>query len=1397
MKSVAGLESSELPLIKSDNLFPVVGIGASAGGLDAFKKLLKSIPVNSGMAYVLVQHLDPSHESLLPEILQKITSILVYEISDDIKVKPNCIYVIPSNKIMLATDGVLQLAPRPAKSKAERTLPIDLFFTSLAEVHQTHAIGVVLSGTASDGTLGLKAIKDHGGITFAQNEASAAYEGMPNSAIQAGVVDFILPPEEIPTKILEITKTMLVHGEEPNILHKDDDVFRQILALLRIRKGNDFTYYKQTTIRRRILRRMALNKNGKPADYLQFLRGNTAEQDALYQDMLIPVTEFFRDTKPFEHLSETVFPQIIKNKTPDQTIRVWVAGCSTGEEVYSIAICLKELLGPSHQRVQIFATDISEPAIAKARLGIYKKSETSIVSPQRLNDFFTKTNGSYQIIKQLREMCVFALHNFLKDPPFGKMDFISCRNVLIYMEPYLQKKALTTFHYSLNPNGFLLLGKSETTSCVPEFFTPAGKNDKLFNRKDVPGKFMHVASARSEQYFGFTDSGAKPDVVRTDFQKTADDILLSKYTPAGVVVNEELDIVYFRGATGNYLEQSAGKPSHNLLKMARQGLAFELRNILHKAKKEKAPVIKENIPLQINGSLHQISIETIPLANTIEPHYLILFHDHNQSTIALTAETGSKHSLKTKKDEKDLRIKQLELELEQIRDDMRSITEDQEAANEELQSANEELLSGSEELQSLNEELETNKEELQSTIEELTIVNHEIISLNEILTDARDYAEAIRDTVHEPMLILDKNFRITSANNSFFKYFGVKEEETEGKLLYELGNGQWDIPALHELLDHIIPMHTDFKEFEISHNFPVIGEKMLLLNANRIVQKSGQEERILLAIEDITSQKMSEKELTEAKVFAEMSAMLADEAKIKAEISAQIAKDAVVAKQQFLSNMSHEIRTPMNAIIGFTKAMMKTEISSKQKEFLTAIKVSGDTLIVLINDILDLAKVDAGKMKFEQLPFNLLQSQSAIIRLFENKTGDKKLELVNEYDSEIPEILVGDEVRLNQILMNLISNAVKFTDKGKITVSVRKLKEEQNQVSIEFAVKDTGIGIPQEDLGKIFENFQQASSDTSRLYGGTGLGLAIVKQLVEQQGGSVNVQSQVNDGSVFSFILTFGKSVTSVVPDPKVSEERLINPVLKILVVEDMALNRLLMKTILDDFGFENDMAENGKIALDLMKTNNYDLILMDLQMPEMNGFETTEYIRKTLKSQVPIIALTADVTTVDLAKCKVAGMNDYISKPIDEDLLYNKISGLHLITLTKDKVAAVSGANPKDSVIDLQYLLRRSKSDSEKMIELLTIYIEQTPSITKAMMQSLKDKDWEALAAAVHKLIPSIPIIGIGDTYVAIAKTVQEYASTKQKLNEIPGLVLQLEHVFARAGKELEEELRKLKKGV
>jgi len=545
------------------------------------------------------------------------------------------------------------------------------------------------------------------------------------------------------------------------------------------------------------------------------------------------------------------------------------------------------------------------------------------------------------------------------------------------------------------------------------------------------------------------------------------------------------------------------------------------------------------------------------------------------------------------------------------------------------------------------------------------------------------------------------------------------------------------------------------------------------------------------------------------------------------------------AKQQFLSNMSHEIRTPMNAIIGFTKVILKTDLTGKQKEYLNAIKLSGDALIVLINDILDLAKVDAGKMTFEQVPFKMALSISAMLHLFETKIQEKNLKLEIEFDSKIPKVLLGDPVRLHQVIINLVSNAVKFTSIGKINVSVQLRDEDEENVTIEFIVTDTGIGIPPSKMETIFENFQQASSGTSRLYGGTGLGLAIVKQLVESQGGTISVKSKPGEGSTFSFTLSFQKTNEAAEMEAAIAETYEENRNIKVLVVEDIALNQLLMKTLLDDFGFDRDVADNGRIAIEKLKAKTYDVILMDLQMPEMNGFEATEYIRNTMNSKIPIIALTADVTTVDLAKCNAAGMNDYIAKPIDEKLLFTKIIGLVKKTPVanevnvkengngrqsalahtngKDEAGQDNGANEKLRCTDMTYLMQHTKSNPNLIMEMISLYLVQTPPLVSAMKQGLQDENWDIVYAAVHKMIPSFSIMGISEEYENMAKKIQEFARLSARAGtdgnetgkagsqqhieaclpdrqEIHGLVLQLATICEKACIELGMEFNKLK---
>ena len=651
-----------------------------------------------------------------------------------------------------------------------------------------------------------------------------------------------------------------------------------------------------------------------------------------------------------------------------------------------------------------------------------------------------------------------------------------------------------------------------------------------------------------------------------------------------------------------------------------------------------------------------------------------------------------------------------------------------------------------------------------------------------------NYANSLIEASLDPLITISTEGKITDMNAALEKITGVSRKELKGTDFLDYFTEPQkarevykEVFAKGSVADYPLTLrHANGKLTDV------------LFNGSVYKDNRGNVLGVVIVARDVTEQKRIATELTEAIVFAELAVGIAEEAKEKAESATLIAENAVKAKQQFLSNMSHEIRTPMNAIIGFTKVLLKTELSAKQKEYLLAIKMSGDALIVLINDILDLAKVDAGKMTFEQTPFKMAASISAMLHLFETKIMEKNLKLVKEYDKNIPDVLVGDPVRLHQIILNLVSNAVKFTTKGKITVSVNLLYEDENQAIIRFSVADTGIGIPEAKIGKIFENFQQASSGTSRLFGGTGLGLAIVKQLVEPQGGIITVKSKIDEGSTFSFVLSFLKTAAEAEAEAENLELDSEIKGLKVLVVEDITLNQLLMKTLLDDFGFERDVADNGKIAIEMMRQKSYDVVLMDLQMPEMNGFEATDYIRNVMKSSIPIIALTADVTTVDLAKCKLVGMNDYIAKPVDERLLYTKIIGL--IKRWNGPEACIKEDVGRYKCIDLEYLNQRTKSRPKLMLEMIKAYLEQTPPLITAMKQSLVDKNWDLLYASVHKIIPSFSIMGISIDFENMAKKVQEYAINQKQAEGIPDLVFQLEKICSQACTELEAEYNRIK---
>ena len=773
--------------------FPIVAIGASAGGLEAYTEFFRALAVDTGMAFVLVQHLDPTHHSLLTELIAKTTRMPVEEVKSGIKVRQNRVYVIPPNCLMLLAKGALNLTPRSPKSEPHGDLAINFFMRSLAQEKQEKAIGVVLSGTGSDGTSGLEDIKAEGGITFAQEPGSARYDGMPRSAIDSGCVDFILPPAEIAQELDQIRHHPHPRLENQEDVPSDDSISRQpspqqkaftrVIEQLRRTSGVDFSQYKPNTIHRRALRRMMILKLDTLDEYGQHLRDHPEEARKLYDDVLIPVTSFFRDFEAFEALKTQVYPAIVKDEANKGTIRMWAPGCSTGEETYSLAMTLLEFLGDkaSSYQIQIFGTDLNEKGIEKARAGLYRESIAEEISKERMQRFFVKVDGGYRVNKAVRDLCVFARQNLGNDPPFSQMNVVACRNLLIYIQPVLQKKIVPILHYALKPHGFLVLGGSESVAAFPDLFSTVDKKHKIYAKRETISRLhydfatTHYPSLLGTDFPGGALKSQGPAKEELDVQAEADRLLLKNHTPPGVIVNSAMEVVHFRGRTTPYLEQSSGKPSVNLLKLARNGLAMELRSLIAAAQKKGATVQQEGIPFDGNGHKRILNLSVAPLgekgahggrssaksaakSSLSKQFFLLLFEDVTPLGPPNAAARNKRKDGASAPDQPE--AKRLKRELAGTRDALNSAIESEEALKEEFQSANEEILSANEELQSTNEELETSKEELQSANEELNTLNTELRSKNSDLHDLSNDISNFLNSTRIPVVMLDRRLRI-------------------------------------------------------------------------------------------------------------------------------------------------------------------------------------------------------------------------------------------------------------------------------------------------------------------------------------------------------------------------------------------------------------------------------------------------------------------------------------------------------------------------------------------------------------------------------------------------------------------------------------------------------------
>jgi chemotaxis methyl-accepting protein methylase len=739
--------------------FPIVGIGASAGGLEALELFLRRAPAGSGMAFVIVQHLDPTHKGIMPELLQRATDMKVVQVKDRTKVGPDCVYVIPPNKDMSILHGILHLL-EPAAPRGLR-LPIDFFLRSLAQDQQEHSIGVILSGMGSDGTLGLRAIKEKAGVALVQDPATAKFDGMPRSAVDAGLADIVAPVEELPGKIIAyLQRTPLIASTEVTLEDKGHSALEKTVLLLRARTGHDFSLYRSNTLYRRIERRMGIHQINKIAAYVRYLQENSQELDLLFKELLIGVTNFFRDPAAWEQLREQAIPQILASRSPAQALRAWAPGCATGEEAYSLAILFKEAVEEYKSRrqltIQIFATDLDRDAINKARQGFFTENIAADVSPARLSRFFAKEERGYRVCKEIREMVIFAPQNLIMDPPFTKLDILSCRNLLIYLTPEVQKKLIPLFHYSLNPGGVLFLGSAETIGGFTDLFAPISGKSRLFRRTEsaarpepveFPASFNAGPPARLE-----ARPTPKPPV---NFQSLADQLILKHYTPPAVLVNDRGDILYISGRTGKYLEPAAGKANWNIFAMARESLRYELAGAFHKALRQKESVMLRGLKIGANGveQCVDVSVQRLDEPGPLQGLALIAFSEATAPTAAKTpARTPKKHTLHA--------LVELEQELQQARAEARTTHEEMQSSQEELRSTNEELQSTNEELQSTNEELTTSREEMQSMNEELQTLNTELLAKVEELSRSSNDMKNLLDSTDIATLFLDKELNV-------------------------------------------------------------------------------------------------------------------------------------------------------------------------------------------------------------------------------------------------------------------------------------------------------------------------------------------------------------------------------------------------------------------------------------------------------------------------------------------------------------------------------------------------------------------------------------------------------------------------------------------------------------
>ncbi|MBI3784601.1 MAG: PAS domain-containing protein [Deltaproteobacteria bacterium] len=1187
-------------------MFPIVGIGASAGGLDAFKKFFGGMPADSGAAFVLIQHLDPTRDSLTAELVGTYTRMPVVQAEDGMRIEANRVYVIPPNAYLSIRARSLRLSA-PTAPRSLR-MAVDFFLHSLAEDQHENAIGIILSGSGTDGTMGLKEIKAGGGMTMVQDPQTAQHDGMPRSAIVGGSADYILPAEQMADALLAYVQHAAVAATSMAAPpEKTTDPLAPAVEVLRTRTKFDFGGYKKGTLRRRVQRRMSLRHLNELAKYVEVLRTDPAEANALFKDLLINVTSFFREPEAWKVLQEQVIRPLVAAKGTDVPLRVWIPACATGEEAYSLAMMLIEEIEAAGKasRLQVFASDVDTEALETARVGIYPESIAAHVSPERLSRFFIKSEHSYKLNKELREVVVFAQQSLTSDPPFSRLDLISCRNLFIYLEPAVQERLLPLLHFALREGGYLFLGSAEGIGLQEDRFVPVSAKWRIYRRvgpmRHDRFQFPLTVAPLSTVASGQSPRRSNP----TRLAGLAQNLLLQRYAPACVIVNRAGEILYFHGRTDDYLTQPAGVPTQDLLAQARNGLRTKLRSALQDAIRGNQKVALTGIQMRRGGAFPRVKITVEPLtAATTESEGLWLVSLEDEPEIATNGQAADRGATVDA-----ALLQQLEYELKSTKEDLQQTIEDVRAANEELmsvneefQSSNEELETSKEELQSLNEELTTANTQLEGKIGELEAANNDLDNLltstniatlfldthlcirrftpaathlfslipsdigrpigdiaqkfadpdllrdaaavlqqpiapktemqahdgrwyvrqvlpyrtrdqrtegvvmtfsdvaAEALQEARLYAESIVDTVREPLLVLDGGLRVRSANRSFYASFHTSQEETVGRLLYELGSHEWDIPELRTLLADVLPQKRVLNDFEVQPNFASIGSRIMQLNARAIDRGGDRPHLILLAIEDLTERKRAQEALQASEDLKHVEEQVRQR---QVELAHALRISTV---GELATGLAHELNQPLSAIANGVEACARYVRSGKAEsaKILALLDdASGEALRAA--SIVDHLRgfIEKGKPEFERT--DLCEIACNVPRLLRREIEQEGIRLDLAVPAQ-PLPIYADRIQIEQILVNLMQNAIDALREAPSDRRTIQLKVWATKGMAEVAVSDTGAGVSAAATDRMFEPFFTTKAH------GLGMGLAISRSIIEAHRGRIWMKQRADGG---------------------------------------------------------------------------------------------------------------------------------------------------------------------------------------------------------------------------------------------------------------------------------------------